>query len=78
MTTVVATLTEIRKDFMQKWENESFPKDSHLRYIWINPYQSKAGVQVGCKAKLVFHNGTGGACGGHWALWRVTEVITVS
>lgn len=72
---VLATLTEVRKDGMQKWERSDLPKSDHMRYIWINAYQSKAGVIVGTNAKLSFNSGTGGMIGGHWSVWKVKEVV---
>lgn len=71
MTTVIATLTEIRADHMQKWERDDLPTTNHLRYIWIAPFQSIEGVKVGSRCTLAFENGTGGRAGGHWSLWKV-------
>lgn len=75
MTEVTATLTEVRADKMQKWERLDLPKQDHMRYIWINPYQSIPGVEVGSQAKLSFSNGTGGLVGGHFSIWRVIEIV---
>lgn len=46
-----------------------------MRYIWLSPYQSIIGVKVGTQANLEFGSGTGGAVGGHWAGWKVIEII---
>ena len=70
---VTATLTEVRKDGMQKWERSDLPKSDHMRYIWLNAYASKVGVEVGSIAELEFVKGTGGAIGGHWAGWKVVK-----
>lgn len=75
MTEVIAILTEVRKDGMQKWERSDLPKSDHMRYIWINAYQSIAGVKVGSQAKLIFSKGTGGMVGGHFSVWKVKELI---
>jgi len=72
---VTATLTEVRKDGMQKWERSDLPKSDHMRYIWLNAYQSIKGVGVGSNAKLVFSKGTGGMIGGHFSVWKVLELI---
>lgn len=74
MTEVLATLTEVRADKMQKWERTDLPKSDHMRYIWLNPYQSIAGVKVGSQAKLTFNKGTGGMVGGHHSVWKVKEL----
>ena len=66
---VTATLTEVRKDGMQKWERSDLLKSDHMRYIWITP--SKA--NVGDIATLEFVKGTGGAIGGHWAGWKIVN-----
>ena len=70
-----ATLTEIRKDGMQKWERNEIPRGNHLRYVWINAYQSKPEAKLDCVAELEFVKGTGGMIGGHWAGWRVNKII---
>ncbi len=72
---VIATLTEIRKDGMQKWERYDLPKSDHMRYIWLNVYQSNPLVMLGSEAELEFGKGTGGMIGGHWAGWKVTKII---
>lgn len=71
MTQVTATLTEVRKDGMQKWERSDLATSDHMRYIWIASFQSLKGMSVGSVATLVFERGTGGVTGGHWSLWRV-------
>ena len=70
-----ATLTEIRADGMQKWERNEIPRGNHLRYVWINVWQSKPEVKLDCVAELEFVKGTGGAIGGHWAGWKVNKII---
>lgn len=72
---ILAILTEVRKDGMQKWERYDLPKSDHMRYIWISAYQSKIGVKVGTQALMKFIKGTGGSIGGHWAGWEVMEII---
>lgn len=72
---VTAILTEIRKDGMQKWERTDLPRSDHMRYLWLNAYQSLKGVAIGTTANLVFEKGTGGVTGGHWAVWKVKEII---
>lgn len=69
---VKATLTEIRRDGMQKWERGDIDKNDHRRYIWLSPrFGSKHDVKVGDVATLEYIRGTGGAVGGHWAGWRL-------
>ena len=63
-----ATLTEIRADGMQKWEQIALPKADRARYIWLTPSR---GVAVGDERTLEFSKGTGGAIGGHWAGWKI-------
>jgi hypothetical protein len=75
MTVVTATLTEVRADLSQKWEAEEYDVRDHRHYIWLKPFQNKFPVQVGSKAKIEFVKGTGGATGGHWALWQVREIL---
>jgi hypothetical protein len=70
-----ATLTEIRKDGFQKWERSELPKSDRMRYIWLQPFQSIKGAEIGSTATLVFSKGTGGLIGGHHAGWRVTELV---
>lgn len=72
---VTAILTEIRKDGMQKWERNDKVKSDHMRYVWLSPYQSKAGVKIGDEAQIEFHKGTGGIIGGHWAGWKIVKII---
>lgn len=72
---IQATLTEIRHDGFQKWERTDLPQQDHNRYIWLQPFQSKPGAKLGSKANLTFHKGTGGAVGGHWSLWKVSELL---
>ena len=72
---ILATLTEVRKDYMQKWERLDLPKSDHMRYIWINPYQSVRGAKVGDEARILFDKGSGGAIGGHWSVYRVVEIV---
>ena len=73
---VLATLTEIRKDKMQKWEREDLDVSNNMRYIWLAPYQSKPEVIIGSKGKLEFVKGSGGQIGGHWAAWIVKEIVS--
>ena len=72
---VSASLTEIRRDGMQKWERDDLPKEDHLRYIWLHPFHSIAGAIVGSRGRLEFSKGVGGSVGGHWALWKVKELL---
>ncbi len=73
--TILATLTEVRKDGMQKWERSDLPTTDHMRYIWLNAYQSNKDANIGSQAKLDFIKGTGGATGGHFSLWKVIELV---
>jgi hypothetical protein len=68
---VQATLTEIRRDGMQKWERTDLPKQDRARYIWLAPYAGAIKATVGHQATLAFIKGTGGMVGGHWAGWRI-------
>ena len=72
---VTATLTEIRADGKQKWERTDLPVRDHMCYIWLNPYQSIKGVEVGSYAKLEFNKGTGGMISGHFSIWKVKELL---
>ena len=78
MTTVQATLTEVRKDGMQKWERADLDKQDHMRYIWLRQdgtlYARRP--SVGDTAVLEWVKGTGGSTGGHWAGWKVSKYLS--
>jgi len=70
---VLAHLTEIRSDGMQKWENPTFGIKDSRRYIWLSPRMSKPGLAVGATGTLEFTKGTAGLVGGHWAGWKLVK-----
>lgn len=70
---VTATLTERRRDGMQKWERTDLDKGDHMRYIWLAPFQTKSDLSVGAVETLEFVKGTGGAISGHWAGWKIAS-----
>lgn len=68
---IIATLTAIRTDGMQKWEREDRIVTDRSRYFWLQSFQSIKDAKVGSIGTLEFITGPGGA----YSLYKVTGLI---